>query len=335
MTSNFVGSMLLYLAIIATSFLLRERKTYIIGVVAIATCLLYIELPDIAEYKEHYQLAGRTSFEYIISLYNFEPGYVGVVAILSQVLPFEVFYIIIVSLAIHSYLKFYEKNVNKQCYIYAVFFLSFCLYFVAFTLRTTIASMFFAYSLLNLKDNKNVFAAILIIIGATFHVAIAPMIILPILNKFSAFIARRYLLVYAIAIVASIIITRYLSMNLFVGVNEIVDLKILAYDDANVTSNSLYFVLWIIAIIGSFISFKHFEEFDRLIIITTVATIIALLPFGFIQGRFMWLTSFLFAYIFTKGTFGRFDFGKTGRLLFTVTLPLVIFLRFYLSKFSM
>lgn len=326
--SSAAASMLLYLALVATSLLLRERKAYIFGAILIATCLLFIELPDVATYKEHYQLARHTSFENIFSLYNFEPGYVVLVIALSRFLPFEVFYVIVVSLAIHAYLKFYEKSVNKRPYIFAVLFLSVCLYFVAFTLRTTIASMFLAYALSCLKGKKNALAAVLIFLGATFHIVIAPMIILPIVNKFSALISRRYLLFYAIAIALAVIIARHLSLNFLVGANQFIDLKISAYEDANVSSNSLYFGLWILAIFGSCISYRYFDESDRVLAIVAAVNVLLLYPFEFIQGRFMWLTSFLFAYIFAKGTIARIDIGKTGRLVFVLTLPLLSFLRF-------
>lgn len=327
-TSSSVATVLLYLAIIVTSLLLRERKLYIFGAILIGTCLLFIELPDITEYRDHYELTKRTDFSHILSLSNFEPGYVVVVAFISQFLPFEVFYVAVVALAIHAYLRFFEKCANKNPYIYAVFFLSICLYFIAFTLRSTIASMLLAYSLLYLKVNKNFIAAVLIVIGATFHIVIAPLIVLPILNKFSNIITKHYIFVCAAVITISMIFARYLSLDFFVGSNEILDHKISAYDDANVNANSFYFGLWIVAILGSFISFKYLNEFDRVLIIASVCIILFLQPFGFIQGRFMWLTSFVFAYIFTKGIFSRFNFGRIGMLFFITAVPLAIFLRF-------
>jgi hypothetical protein len=327
-TSSTIASVLLYLAIIATSLLLREKRLYILGAILISICLLFIELPDVAEYKDHYQLIERTSFEYIFSLSNFEPGYVLVVALVSKFLPFEIFYVVVISLAIQSYLNFFKNSLSKRPYIFAVFFLSICLYFIAFSLRSTIASMFLAYSLSRLKDNRNALAAGLIVLGATFHIVIAPMIILPILNKFSAFITRRYIFVYSIAIAMSIFVSRNLSLENFIGVNEFVSLKIAAYEEANISSNSLFFGLWMIAFFSSFISFKLFNEFDRVLVIAAVITILLLHSFEFIQGRFMWLTSFLFAYIFVKGIFSRFDMGRVGRLFFVLTLPLFTFIRF-------
>ena len=328
MQSNLISHVLLYLAIIATSLCLRERKPYIFGVISIAICLLFFDLSDIEEYRNHYELAGRAGFDHVVSLYNFEPGYVLLVVLIAHFLPFEAFYVIAISLAIHAYIKFFEQSVGKGHYVYAVFFLSSCLYFVSFTLRTTIASTFLAYAILCLKNKKNILAVILITVGATFHVVIAPMIILPILNKYSGLIAKHYLSFYAIVIAISIAIAKNLSLTPFVGVNEIVDLKISSYDDANINSNSIFFGLWAIAFAGSYVSFRKFDEFDRVLVIASVATILLLYPFEFVQGRFMWLTSFVFAYIFAKGTFMRIDFGSAGRLILVNTLPLVVFFRF-------
>lgn len=328
MTSSFVATVLLYLSIIATSLLLRERKLHIFGVISVASCLLFIELPDIPGYKDHYQLVERTSLEYIFSLNNFEPGYVVAVAFLSKFLPFEAFYVIAISLAIYAYIKFYKNNIGSKPYIFALFFLSMHLYFIAIPLRTTIASIFLAYSLLYLKNNKNALAAALIIIGSTFHIAITPMLVLPILNNFSGLITRYYLLVLSVAIAASIIISRYLSLDSFVDANDYFNLKISAYEDANVSSSSIYFKFWILAILGSYISSEVLSEFDRVLVTGMTVIIILLQPFEFIQGRFMWLTSFLFVYIFVKVILSRVDVGGVGRLIFVATLPLIIFLRF-------
>ncbi len=321
-------SIILYFSVIITILLIHEKKSSMFGSILIATCLLFIELPDIKDYKEHYELAKNTDFNYILSLYNFEPGYVLLTVIASQFLSFEIFYILIITITIQANLKFFEKCDSEKSYIYATFFLSICLYFIAFTLRTTIASIFLAYSLLFLKKNKNYIAIILIVIGATFHVVIAPMIIFPILNNFSKIIIKHYIITSITTLITLVISSQYLSLDLFFGANEILDIKISAYDSANLSADSFYFVLWILAIIGSIISFKYYGEFDCMLIVISAAIIILMQPFGFIQGRFMWLTSFVFAYVFTKSIFSRLYFDQIINFLITIIVPLAIFLRF-------
>lgn len=317
----------LFLSIIATIFLFRERKFHIVGIISISICLLFIDLPDIDEYRTHYDLTGRAGFDYVISLYNFEPGYVIFVAALSSFLPFEAFYVITISLAIHAYLKFFEESDGKRHYIYAAFFLSICLYFTAFTLRTTLASTFLAYAILCLKSNKNAAAGALILVGGMFHVVLTPLIILPVFNRFSSLIAKHYILLYIVVVALSVIVTPSLSLTPFLGANEVIDLKISSYEEANFSSNSYYFGLWLIAFIGALISYKNFSNFDRMLVISLLTSILFLYPFEFIQGRFMWLTSFLFAYIFSKGTFLRFNFGDAGRIFLVTALPLAVFFR--------
>jgi len=328
MIPSSVATVLLYFAIIATSLLLRERKLYIFGAILIGTCLLFIELPDVTAYKEHYELTKHTNFSEILSLSNFEPGYVVVVALLSQILPFEIFYVAVVAFAIHIYFRFFEKCANNNISIYAIIFLSIFLYFIAFTLRTTIASIFLAYSILYLKNNKNFIAAVLIVFGATFHIAIAPLIILPILSRFSNIITKHFIFLNVAVIAVSVILAQNLSLDYIVGINDILDLKITAYETENVYRNGFFFDLWIVVILGSFISFKYLNEFDRFLITAFACIIFLSQPFGFIQGRLMWLTSFVFAYMFTKVFISRLNFGRIGRLFFLAAVPLAIFLRF-------
>lgn len=328
MTSSSIATVLLYFSIIATSLLLRERKLYLFGAILIGTCLQFIELPDIIEYKAHYQLTSNTDFRNILLLSNFEPGYVVLVTILSKFLPFEVFYVAVVTLAIHAYTRFFEKCADNYAYIYIVLFLSVCLYFIAFTLRSTIASIVLAYSLLYLKDKKNLISAALIVFAATFHIVVAPLIMLPILNNYSSIIKKHFIYFFSAAIIIPLVLARYLSLDFFVGNSEILDLKISAYDGANINVNGFYFGLWIFAIIGSFYSYKYLIEFERVLIIATVFIIVLFHPFGFIQGRFMWLTSFVFAYIFTRVVFSRINLGAIGRLIFLVVVPLAVFARF-------
>jgi len=317
----------IFLSIIITIFLFRENKPYIFGVVLISVSLLFLDLPDIDEYRTHYDLTGTHGFDYVTSLYNFEPGYVFFVIIMSSIFTFEVFYIVTISLAIHAYLNFFRDSGEGRHYVYAAFFLPICLYFIAFTLRTTLASIFLVYAIMCLKRNRNVAATALIIVGAMFHIVIAPMIILPVVKRFSVIIAKYYIFIFILLGALSIIAAQGLSLTSLVGVNDIIDLKISSYDDANIKSNSFYFVLWIVALILSLVPLKSFSDFDRVLSVSLVIIILLLYPFQFIQGRFMWLTSFLFAYFFTKSTLMRFNFGETGRVVLVCLLPLAVFSR--------
>jgi hypothetical protein len=327
MQYDFFSHAFLFLSIVVTVFLFYKKTFYVFGIVSISICLLFFDFPDITEYREHYEFAGQAGYDYVSTFYNFEPGYVLLVAISASFLPFEAFYILIVSCAIYAYLKFFEDTGEKDSYIYATIFLSICLYFVAFTLRTTISSTFLAFAISCMQKKKNTVALLLILAGSLFHVVILLAIILPFVSLFSRFISKYFLIILPIAGIFSVIIGQNFDLNEIVGYNNVIDLKVSSYTDANLSSNSVFLGIWIIAFASAFASFKNLNDFERALIIALFGVIIFLIPFEFIQGRFMWLTSFLFAYILSKGTFIRFNLTETSGMVFMTVLPLAVFFR--------
>jgi EpsG family len=327
MQYDFFSHAFLFLSIVATVFLFYKKKFYIFGIVSISICLLFFDFPDIAEYREHYEFAGQAGYDYVSTFYNFEPGYVLLVAISASLIPFEAFYVLIISSAIYAYLRFFEETGEKNRYIYATIFLSICLYFIAFTLRTTISSTFLAFAVTCMQKKRNTLAFILILVGSLFHVVILATIILPFVSLFSRFISRYFILILPFAGIFSLIIGQYFDLNAIVGYNNVLDLKISSYTDANISSNTVFLGMWLIALATAFASFKKLDEFERALIIAFFGIIVVLIPYEFIQGRFMWLTSFLFAYILSKGTFIRFNLTETGGIVFMTVLPLAVFFR--------
>jgi hypothetical protein len=326
--SNLVAPLALYIAIVVTSLCLHYKKNYILGLVTIAICLLYLDLPDILDYKNHYRLAEDLDFFSLLSLYGFEPGYVALVKISSYFISFEIFYILIMVVAINSYIKFYINVTTDRAYLYLVLFLSVCLYFVAFTIRTTVASIFLAYALINILNKRNKSAAICIVLGASFHMVMAPLIVLPFINRLSVFVSKRYLYVVAVVIFSIIIISKTLPIYLILGLSEFTDFKISTYNEDNINSNSVYQFLWLIVMLASIISIKNLDEFYKVIAITMTSIILLLYPYGFFQGRFMWLTSFIFIFMLAKGVLFRFNIGQFGRLFMVFMLPLMVIFRF-------
>ena len=327
MQYDFFSHAFLFLSIVVTVFLFYRKNFYIFGIISISICLLFFDFPDIDEYRDHYEFAGQAGYDYVSTFYNFEPGYVVLVAVSAALLPFEVFYVLVMTFAIYAYLQFFEETGDKNRYIYATIFLSICLYFVAFTLRTTISSTFLALAVTFMQRKRNFIAIIFILIGSLFHVVIIAAIILPFASLFAKFLSRYYLLILPAAGVFSVIIGQGFDLNQIVGFNSVLDLKIISYSDANMSSNNVFFGMWIVAFIGAFASFRTLDEFERALIIAMFGIIIFLTPFEFVQGRFMWLTSFLFAYIFSKGTFVRFNLTETGGIVFMIVVPLAVFFR--------
>ena len=317
----------IYFAIIATALLANKGHENVLSTCVIAGCLLFLGLPDLEAYDEHYQLAASEGFLLALNSNNFEIGYVALVSICSQIIPFWMFYIGIIVFAIHAYLKFSNSNNSCAPYIFVCFLLSACIYFFSFTIRTTIASIFLAYSLLRISEGKNTAALILILAGIAFHMVIAPMLLLPILNKFKPFIARYYGLSIIIAVIVSAVLADAFLLSSLGEVGGFIETKINLYQDDALSKNGFFFTYWIILIASSVIFIKRISDFDRVLLVSVASVLILLYPYAFFQGRFMWLTSFIFAYLFTKIFLTGLRLGKFGRVLFTMCFSAFVLVR--------
>lgn len=328
MDIKLAATLIIYIAIVITALLSNQGRKYLFGAFFIACCLLFLELPDLEAYVEHYQLAASEGFMSALLSNNFEFGYVALVSICSEIMPFWMFYIGVIICAISSYLKF--SSINNSCapYIFTCFLLSACLYFFSFTIRTTIASIFLSYSLIRLKEEKNTSALILLLAGMTFHMVIAPMLVVPVLNKFRPWISRHYRLCIFFAGIISFIFADIISISSLSSVGGFVENKIFFYQDQESLISGFFFMLWIFIIVSSLFLRKHVDSFDRVLLVSITSILILLYPYGFFQGRFMWLTSFIFAYFFTKIFFNHLRFGKLGQIFFTMSLSLIVFSRF-------
>lgn len=318
----------LYSAIVLATLLLKLNRLQILGFFLLGTSLLLFEFPDLPEYKAHYELAGRIGFERVWYLYNFEPGYVALVAILSKIISFEAFYVISIMAALFSYTKFFRSGMGDQFDLCLALFLSICLYFISFTIRTTIASIFLALAIVEIRRQRNLSAVLLILFGSGFHLVVLPLIVLPVVNRFSVFFMRWYPVLFVVSIVAAFVASEFFSLDSLLGIDESVDFKITAYQDIYTSSNSIFFALWLIVSGLSLILKRQFDDVDRVVIITSLSAILFLYPYPFFQGRFMWLTSFIFSYIFAKVVFGRIKLSDTLRICVIVTLPLAALARF-------
>lgn len=328
MQYDFFSHAFLFLSIVFTLVLYYySSKLYLFGIFFIALSLSFLDLPDINEYRDHYEFSGQFGYEFVSRFTNFERGYVLTNTLLSPYISFKFFYIIIISLTIYAYLKFFEISDKDNSYIYATVFFSLCLYFVAFTLRTTISSIFLAFALICIRNKRYIGSLILISIGSLFHILILILLILPFISIFSKLISKYIFILLPAVGMAAFIVGQNFDLAELAGFNRVLDLKVNAYTEANLSSNSVFLVMWLIAFCGTFISFKRLDDFDRALIITLLAALAFLVPFQFIQGRFMWLTSFLFAYILSKGTFNRLKLSETGAMVFMAVLPLAVFFR--------
>ena len=96
----------IYFAIIATALLANKGHENVLSTFVIAGCLLFLGLPDLEAYDEHYQLAASEGFLLALNSNNFEIGYVALVSICSQIIPFWMFYIGIIVFAIFNSLVY-------------------------------------------------------------------------------------------------------------------------------------------------------------------------------------------------------------------------------------
>ena len=137
-----------------------------------------------------------------------------------------------------------------------------------------------------------------------------------------------YIFWFFALIMLAALVHNIVQLDNFYGYNELFDLKLNTYKDVNIVSNSAYFGLWILVYMGALASFKLFDKFDRVLIFSTAFSLTLFYPYGFLQGRLMWLMSFIFAYFFIKVGFDRLILRQPFGVIFAAFLPLLAFLRY-------
>jgi hypothetical protein len=317
----------IYLATLLSSFLSRDAKTLFIGLLSITSLLTLLELPDIPDYKAHYELAENGGKEVFDSIYNFEIGYNALVFFASIFLPFEIFYIITLASVILSYNIFFKNNAVKLSWLYLLIFLSIALYFVSFTIRTSIASLLIVISLLLLKDSRWLTSLIAIGIGALFHTATLPCLIFVAVSVLRKFINSFWILFFLlISLVIFWNITFFYILEL-IALLPFFESKILAYETQSGAQISIFALLWLVVFLYYFMNPKQLNHFEQNILLGLFFIFMVFIQNEFFLGRLMWLTSFIFVYFFTNILL-RFYLNKDVLFLIALLFPLLILIRF-------
>lgn len=324
---NYLITGLLYLATLLTALLSGNAKTLFIGLLSITALLTLLDLPDIPDYKAHYELAQTGGKEVFSSIYNFEIGYNALVFIASIFLPFEIFYIITLATIISSYNIFYKINAVKWSWLYLLIFLSLALYFVSFTIRTSIASLFIVLSILSLKNNRWFVSITAIGFGALFHSASLPFLIFVGIYFLRKFIGSFWLLFIFLSCVAFFWNVAFLYILELIALVPFFEIKILAYETQTGTQLSIFLLLWLMVILFYFINPKQLNSFDQNLLLGLFFIFLVFIKNEFFLGRLMWLSSFLFVYFFTKILL-RYNFNRDVIILVALVLPLLIIIRF-------
>jgi len=297
----------LYLSIILASILSVSSKKwlYLLGSFLVGICLLPFEFRDISEYRDHYNLASTVGFESLLSTANFEIGYVLLVIIASKLIPFNIFYVSIIAFAIYTAINFYHKYADHKSQFYVVLFLSVFLYFIAFTLRTTIASAFLAIALCKMKERRIFFASIIILLAASFHLAVLPFLIFPIVNYFTYLSKTKRALFLSIFLLITLFHKYLLNIFFIYFPYDFILFKLNAYEDSNVFQMSTYLLI----LVGIFIlyipRFKLINIFDKYLLIGMGIIVTTFIQYSFFLGRIFWASSFISAYFLSKTIFSN------------------------------
>lgn len=311
--------------------LLSRRRWYflVFGIFALAVSLSFLGLPDLDGYKEHWDYASVLTFSELEARNNFEIGYNVSVWIFSMVMPWELFYIIVISLAVFSYLKFYEEYGSEKKVLYAAAFLALFLYFTAFTFRTTISSILLVLSVLSVRNDRNLMSILFIVLGSTFHSVILPMLILPFINRYSSLINRHFLIMIFLAISAGLVFNSFFTLDKIAELSDFLRFKVQAYEDVNTSYRiSIFQVFWFLLFVCGLLGVRKLDRFDRVLFTTLSLIITLLIPYNFFQARFFWLTSFLAAYFFAKLVLARIKFDLFSISLVVFVSPILVLFRF-------
>lgn len=299
-TTPFGAVLVMWLVMMLSPFWLRNVALRVLGCISLAATLSFFNFPDIIEYEMHYQkLSQATTNTFLIvkSEWNFEIGYDLLVFISSKFLSFGFFYILIIALSLLSYYRFYNAYIKDAADLCFVLFVSLFIYYISFTLRTTIASALLANMLVAIKKNKTNLSIVLIAAACFVHSVAIPFISLLSVSTFDG----KNLPKITLALLA--VIFSYLMAEIAVPVlstlflnKEFVDFKIESYSDLAKFNWNLLVIAWILIGI-SLLSLKKIREEDFWIY-TSVSSVFALLSFNvFFQGRATWTITFIYSYL--------------------------------------
>lgn len=313
---------LLYLAIIWSVLATYKKWPIIFPSACISCVLLQFNMPDISSYRDYYELTNSLGLS--IYSYNnyFEVGFVSLVLFFSKLFNFDFFYIIIITLVVYTSLKFFITLNSANSYIYVSFFLTLCLYFLAFTLRTSIASILLLIALLYIYKDENLIASFCIILGSLFHIVILFSLVFIFVRKIQS-LSPIYLYFFAFTGFISILLFDYQFLSYF----EFFNFKIKAYSDIQGFELTNFFILWFGIIFFSLFKIKNYSKFDKSIVFGMLIIIIIFMNNSFFLGRIFWISSAVFIYCLVNLFIKYFIPPKNISFFIIFIFPMLVFFR--------
>ena len=295
----------LFLIILVSPLWLIKPASRILGCVSIGTTLLFFNFTDIAGYRNHYYLQSKVSIaDYDFSQQvgsNFEYGYDALVFISSHLFPFEVFYVAIIASTLLCYHYFFQSYSKRNANFSFIIFTAFFLYYISFTLRSTIASALLACALVFLKNKRQYLSIFTIAISSFMHVVTLPLLPILLLTKFKKFLQKYMLVTILFFLACAPLALNFINLlQTYFFQNEFIIFKLKSYTEIAEIQFSFLLLVW--AAIGGIMFIANKPKYlESLWIFFLISCMLIAWSFNsFFLGRAAWAVSFVFAYLIAE-----------------------------------
>jgi hypothetical protein len=293
---------LLFFIILAIPWWINNVVLRILGCISIGVVLYFFNFPDISEYRNHFDILSVTrmaEFNSARSSWNFEYGYDVVVFISSYILPFEVFYVTTIATTLLCYYLFFRSYSEKNAVLSFIFLNSFFLYYISFTLRTTIASALIACALVLLKNNKKYLPAIAIATTSFVHTVALPFASILLIMNCKIFSKAKLVLIFLfISAFIGLTLIYIRTIKIYISQVEFIAFKLNSYEEFSGVKFNFLLLAWVVIGVIIVASKKREQLSEDLWIYFSISFVFVILSFNaFFQGRAMWAASFVFAHL--------------------------------------
>ena len=295
----------LFLIILVSPLWLIKPASRILGCVSIGTVLLFFNFRDIIHYRNHYYLrskVGISDYDFLQQIgSNFEYGYDVLVFISSHLFPFEVFYVIIIASTLLCYHYFFQSYSKRNANLSFIIFTAFFLYYISFTLRSTIASALLACALVFLKNKRQYLSIFTIAIASFMHVVVLPFLPILLLTKFKKFLQKYMLVTILFFLACAPLALNFINLlQTYFFQNEFIIFKLKSYTEIAEIQFSFLLLVW--AAIGGIMFIANKPKYlESLWIFFLISCMLIAWSFNsFFLGRATWVVSFVYAYLIAE-----------------------------------
>jgi len=321
----------LFIIVFLSQFWLNNPASRVIGCVSIGYVLTLFNFQDIDQYTLHYNAFAESEiyeFKNILEVWNFEIGYSALVFLFSRLVSFEIYYVTVISLSLLCYYYFFRIYSPKILKLSFIIFLSFFLYYIAFSLRATIASALIAGALILIRHNKINASSMVIFLAWSIHLLSLPAFIILIACQYRSFFEGK---IFAVCI-SMIILMQLFVINTVLYLlpeQKYLLLKLDAYNDLQDIKFSVMLLIWVAIGLALFAKI-FFRDKDISWLYFLISIQFAAWSFNsFFLGRAMWFYSYIFAFIISFITYDLLYKYKMLRIIyFALPLGVFSFLRF-------